>query len=653
MRSLLISTLPQRISFASSAWVFPMREFVILFLCLWGSNQKSCADVPRIPIEDFFKTARFSRVSLSPDGNFLAFISPFKENRNSLGFVEIEGKTGPVVIYPEAGSDYGNYSWLNNEEVVYGITVLNLYSGGLLKTHRETLKSELLADRRVGVRVVNPLVNDQDHAWVWVFDSADHLRKGLRKIYTGSGGSFDARVRVTIPEPEKETGRWWFDWNDKLRLVLCAREADLVYLHRWNEDDDWRSIELNAEQWRVWAFTENNNELIVSGYGKFDTEGLYFFDLETQELSECHFRDTRYDFGGTARLAFYRPTGQLLGIRYERTGPYIEWFEPNMKELQKLVDSKLPGKANIVTDWNTEMTRFLIASYSERDPGTYYILDAENHTFGWLFSSRPWIKTEQLARTQILSIKTQDGLGLEVYFTEPINGTKPFPAVVLVHGGPHLRDRYGFDSEVQFLANRGYAVLQVNYRGSSGFGRRYSEAYQYAFRDMHEDITYATRTLMDKGMIDPDRTAIMGGSFGGYAALCAACFEPDFYKCAVSFAGVFDWEELIKHRKRAQKTYQFHKLTKELGDPKLGKEQFDSISPIYHVDKIKIPVFVAHGGSDKNVSVRQSRRLVKELKSNGVPHEKYFRSGEGHSFSTPKNRIELYRRIEEFLKRYL
>ncbi len=493
-----------------------MRRSVIHCLSLWGAFQVCPAEVPRIPVEDFFKTAGFSRVSLSPDGKYLAFISPFEEDRNSLGFAAIEGKSNPVVTYPDPGSDYGNYSWLNNEEVIYGITVWNQYSGGLLKTHRATLKSVYLADRRVGVRVVNPLVNDKDHASVWVFDSTEQMRKGLRKISTGSRGTFYERIRETIPEPEKETGRWWFDWNDMLRLVLCARKSDLVYLHRWNKDDDWSSIGLNPEQWRVWAFTENNNELIVSGYGRFDTEGLYFFDLEKQKLSECHFRDERYDFGATARLAFYGPTGQLLGIRYERSGPSMVWFEPGMKEIQKLVDSKLPGKkANIVADWNTEMTRFLIASYSERDPGTYYILDVENHTFGQLFPSRPWIKTEQLARTQILRIKTQDGLGLEAYYTQPRNGTKPFPAVVLVHGGPHLRDRFGFDSEVQFLANRGYAVLQVNYRGSSGFGRKYSEAYQYAFRDMHKDVTYATRTLMDKGMIDPDRTAIMGGSFGG------------------------------------------------------------------------------------------------------------------------------------------
>ena len=170
---------------------------------------------------------------------------------------------------------------------------------------------------------------------------------------------------------------------------------------------------------------------------------------------------------------------------------------------------------------------------------------------------------------------------------------------------------------------------------------------------MHEDITYATRTLMDKRLIDPDRTAIMGGSFGGYAALCGACFEPDLYKCAVSFAGVFDWAELIKDRKRDQWMYQFHKYSKELGDPKAGKEEFESISPIYHVDKIRIPVFIAHGVSDQNVSVLQSKRLLKELKRNNIPHEKFFQSGEGHGFSDPKSRIELYKRVEEFLKTYL
>ena len=138
--------------------------------------------------------------------------------------------------------------------------------------------------------------------------------------------------------------------------------------------------------------------------------GLYFFDLETQKLSECYYRDKRYDFGATAGLAFHRPTGRLLGIRYEKSGPYMEWFEPDMQELQKLVDSKVPGKTNIIEDWDREMTRFLIASYSEQDPGTYYFLDLQRMKFIRLFNARPWIRADQLAKTQILNIKTPDGL---------------------------------------------------------------------------------------------------------------------------------------------------------------------------------------------------------------------------------------------------
>ena len=631
-----------------------IRMWTILFLFLWATSLRSLGEVSQIPIEHFFNNPQFSGVSLSPDGKFLVFISPYRQDRNSLGFIELASKEGPVVLYPEVGSDYGNYSWLNNEEVIYAETVRNnRYVGGLLKTHRSTMKSHTLADGQVAIRVVNPLIDDTEHAWVWVLDSTDRTRPGLRKIHTESSEDFRERVRVSIPAPEKETFGWWFDWNDEPRLVLCVREKRQVYLHRWNEDDDWKSIPLDPEEWRVWAFGENNKELIVSGYGSFDTEGLYFFDLQEETVSECHFRDERYDFGRTARLAFYQPTGRLLGIRYERSGPTMAWFDPKMRAIQELLDQRIPGAANVVTDWNTELTRFLTISYSDRDPGTYYLLDVESQTFSKLFPGRPWIKHDQLAEMQILRLKATEGLVMEGYLTEPRSGKRPFPAVVLVHGGPHLRDRFGFNGEVQFLANRGYAVVQINYRGSSGFGRKYSETYQYAFRDMIEDITYGTRTLMDKGLIDGKRTAIMGGSFGAYAALSAACFEPSLYKCAVSFAGVFDWAELIKHRKRNRLMYQFQTLSDELGDPKYGREQFESISPIYHIDKIEIPVFVAHGGSDRNVSVRQSKDLVRELKRHGIPHEKFFKSGEGHSFHDPKSRIELYNRVEGFLKKHL
>jgi dipeptidyl aminopeptidase/acylaminoacyl peptidase len=169
------------------------------------------------------------------------------------------------------------------------------------------------------------------------------------------------------------------------------------------------------------------------------------------------------------------------------------------------------------------------------------------------------------------------------------------------------------------------------------------------FKSMHEDVTHAVKLTIKQGIEDPDRIAIMGGSFGGYLAMCGAAFEPDLYQCAITVVGVFDWELMIKSDKRNEHNYRRQSFLKRLGDPKERKDYFTSISPIHHIDKVKIPIFIAHGNSDSNVSVLQSKQLRSKLKENGVPYEAHFKEWEGHGFSDPKNKVELYENIEAFL----
>ena len=228
------------------------------------------------------------------------------------------------------------------------------------------------------------------------------------------------------------------------------------------------------------------------------------------------------------------------------------------------------------------------------------------------------------------------------------------PLVVLPHGGPWARDNWGWDGEVQFLASRGYAVFQPNYRGSTGYAWRFPEKDMWDFRKMHDDVTDGVKAVLKTRVIDPDRIAIMGGSFGGYLALSGVAHEPELYRCAVTIAGVFDWERMLKDARNSEYLRgRYGVLRRNLGDPAKRKEKFEEISPIKHVGKVKVPVFVAHGTSDIVAAVGQSKALIAELKKHGVPHEKQIERGEGHGFRKIDNQVELYTAVEAFLAKHL
>lgn len=295
-------------------------------------------------------------------------------------------------------------------------------------------------------------------------------------------------------------------------------------------------------------------------------------------------------------------------------------------------------------------------TYSDQQPAVYSWVDLEKHSAGLFKKSAPWIDPLRMQPKKIIKFKTRDGRQLDAYLTFPAGATKgnPPPLVVLPHGGPWVRDNWGFDSEAQFLASRGYAVLQPNYRGSPGYDWMFPVEDQWDFRKMHDDVTDATKTMIASGLIDKGRIAIMGGSFGGYLAVSGVVNEPSLYRCAVSIAGVFDWEQQIKDKKYNQyDNPTYGRLMRKLGDAKKQPEKFDAISPGRHADQIRVPVFVAGGKDDYTVDIEQSRVLISALKKYHVPYETLIVREEGHGMAHLENRVKLYTRILAFLDKYV
>jgi len=246
---------------------------------------------------------------------------------------------------------------------------------------------------------------------------------------------------------------------------------------------------------------------------------------------------------------------------------------------------------------------------------------------------------------------TRDHVKLEGYLTLPAeaNEQHPVPLVVLAHGGPTARDTTDFNPEVQFLASRGYAVLQPNYRGSAGYDPALSRDHELDCRRMHEDVTDATRAMLSSPLIDSKRVAIMGGSFGGYLALAGVAFEDGLYRCAITAFGIFDWDRFIRSKHYEGRPGEYEALLEKIGRPGRDRDRLEEISPLAHADQIHAPVLIAHGTEDEIVDVAQSKKLAAALKKRGVPYETFYRDVMGHGFRNYQDRVDYYHRVEAFL----
>jgi dipeptidyl aminopeptidase/acylaminoacyl peptidase len=296
----------------------------------------------------------------------------------------------------------------------------------------------------------------------------------------------------------------------------------------------------------------------------------------------------------------------------------------------------------------------VITVWSSTRPAIYYLLDVENRQMEELAAAYDWLDEENLGEMQPVWIEARDGLKLPAYLTLPPGSDgKNLPMVINPHGGPRARDTYGFRPDVQLMANRGYAVLQVNFRGSTGYGQEFDKAgwRKWGF-EMQDDITDAVRWAVDQGIADPDRVCIYGGSYGGYAAMAGITFTPELYQCAINYVGVTDIELLFETMPAAWKRA-LPSMKKQIGDPEKEADMLADRSPINHVDKIQVPLLMAYGLQDPRVVIDHALDLEKELKKHEVDYELIIEKKEGHGFVRFENQVEFYSKLIEVLDEHL
>lgn len=632
------------------------------------------ADEP-IPVIDFFRPSLFSSPSLNPPGTHVAALVPIDELRTGLTFAGLDD--GSIkTIRASSDHDVYDYDWLTKDRALLAVSEQNIYASGMyvadVKGHSFVVEQNS-ACFLISVPKSNPerplvwirqnAYDESKDAGVVQIDTKRALEVGRRESITAeilahssslSTYGIQASVARSYPKFKGEVVTSYIaDRLGELAFAITARDG-IHHLHRLVKHD-WIECPVDLDVIAVIAAGDSDDELIVMGPVRDgEPRSLQRLNARTGELGEVIYQDKRYDPEAVAVMRDHK-TRALIGLKIWGVGMKTVWFTPKMQEIQSLLDKSFKGKLISIVDTDEKQDRFLIATYSDRQPPVYHRLDWSKKALGLVKESGPWIDPRRTAPMNVIQFKSRDGTPLEGFLTLPQGASEqhPVPLIALPHGGPWASDRWGWDAEAQFLASRGYAVFQPNYRGSTGYDWRFPNDL-WDFPKMHQDVTDGVKALRHLKMIDGDRLAIMGASFGGYLALAGATEEPDLYRCAITNAGVFDWQEMVSDAYRTRfEDARYQTLRRNLVDPAAGGADLDRISPLRRVANIKIPIFVAHGREDRVVNIRQSKQLVAELEANHVPHEVFFARGEGHGLEALDHRITLYTAIEAFLARNL
>lgn len=613
----------------------------------------------------------FRNPQINPAGTHIA--AYFSTNEDRIDLIVYDLVTNkPGGISGQATKDISFFQWLDDRRLVFSVSRDKQYAYGLFAADVTDLRSNIAINgydvtRLIGVPRKHPLkplvwimrsaAEDGGDGGVAQFDATQRVKMGVAVVSESKAVQANDGANIIATFPSPKDGRvitYMADGDGELGYAITNKDGTST-LHRW-VDKRWVKA-FDLRNLVPYTATENPGELLALGRRqKSKPRALVRVDAVTGKVNdETVIQDAVYDFR-PQKFHIRESDGRVVGVNWLRDGPQTTWFDAAYREYQATLDRMMPGARMRVIDMDRSGKKLLVHAMSDRHPGRYFIFDTVKPEMITIASAAPWIDPARMRPMRVTTYKARDGAEIESYVTIPDGVSKetPAPLVVLPHGGPWVRDAWGWDAEAQFLASRGYLVLQPNYRGSTGFSWRFAKEDDWDFKKMHEDVTDGVKALIASGMVDPDRIAIMGTSFGAYLALCGAAFEPDLYRCAIGLAGVYDWEQVVREA-RGDDNFpgRYRSLVRNLGDPKELAAKYETISPVRHVERIKIPIFVAHGRDDRVASVDQSKRLIRELKKHRVAHQTQLEHDEGHGFHHLENQIELYTALETFLGKNL
>ncbi len=616
---------------------------------------------PLIDREIFFGNPEIAAGKLSPDGNFISFVKPYKGTLNIWVKKFNEPFDAARPLTAETQRPVTQYFWSrDSKKVLYvkdigGDENYNLYAvDPNAAMDKESVPENKDLTNLKGVRVMifgiprnepNTVyigLNDRDPAW-----------HDLYKLNINTG----ERILIKQNSGEERITGYVFDWDDKLRLATRANQDGsndilrvdndkLVSIYTTNIFETAYPLEFDKDNKKVYLITNKGNDRDLMQLVLLDPVTLKEELVDKDPLNKV-------DIGSAG---FSEVTRELTYTTYEDEKTRIVWKDQALKQDYEVIRKQFEGHEIALVNATNDEQKFLVIPYSDTDPGSTYIYDRQTKKLTYQYTPRPNLPIKDLATMQPIQYKSSDGLMIPAYLTIP-KGLEPknLPLVVMPHGGPWGRDSWGYFSYVQFLANRGYAVLLPNFRASTGYGKAFLNAGNKEWgQKMQDDITWGVKYLIEQGIADPEKVGIMGGSYGGYATLAGLAFTPDVYKCGVSIVGPSNLLTLLNSIPPYWESIRTI-FYERMGNPDTpeGKAQLERQSPLNSATKIKSPLLVIQGANDPRVNIHESDQIVVALRDRGADVEYLVAPDEGHGFARPVNNMAMLAAAEKFLAKHL
>lgn len=601
--------------------------------------------VREIPLRDFFRNPVKTSYQISPDGKYISYLAPFNDRLNI--FVQQLGSDDAKRITEVTERDLYNYFWGNDSTIIYlrdnaGDENFHFYSVNI----ESGINKDLTPFDGVRANLVDKLED---------FDSEILIEMNKRnpEVFDVYRMNFETgEMNMTAENPGNISG-WVTDHDGRVRAALTTDGVNTSFLFRETEQDKWKTVITTdfKESIMPLFFTFDNEYLYASSNIGRDKSAIIKYDIKNAVELEVIFEHPEVDVNS---LGYSKKRKVLTAVSFDTWKRERVFLDEETGKIFKRLEEELGNYDIFIADKDDNEEKFIVRTYSDRSLGANFIYDKTTDKLTKISDVSPWINENEMAEMKPVTYTSRDGLTINGYLSLPAGiEHKSLPVVINPHGGPWARDHWGFNPEIQFLVNRGYAVLQMNFRGSLGFGRKFWEcSFKQWGRTMQNDITDGVNWLIEQGIAAPKRIAIYGGSYGGYAVLAGLVYTPELYAAGVDYVGVSNLFTFMNSIPSYWKPY-LETLYEMVGHPEKDKKLLEESSPVFHVDKIKAPLFIAQGKMDPRVNINESDQMVEALKKRGIEVPYMVKDNEGHGFQNQENKFDFYREMETFLEKHL
>ncbi|MFC5282905.1 alpha/beta hydrolase family protein [Pedobacter alpinus] len=601
--------------------------------------------VDPVAVETFFKNPEQSMYRLSPNGKYLSFLKPYKGYLNVYVKCVNDSLVTQVTAYTDRSVRTAN--WVGNDKLIYLKEKDSLDNYPAFLVNKDgTQNIAIQTSPNTKVNIVDQELRNQEHILI-ALNERDETFFDVYKLNINTG-----KKELLVKNPGNIV-LWFTDNDGEVNLAIGSDGVNETLYFRNNESEKFKPVISNnfKSTLKPLGFTKDKNHIYALSNLSRDKLALVEFDCATGKEIKVIYENKDADI---LEVVNSKTKGNLAYLTYEIDKREIHFLDANYQSIYNDIHKILPNDEVIIVDKDASEHHFIVKTYTDKSPGVYYLYAVKDKSLTKLADVNSAINPDNMCAMKAVSYKARDGQIIHGYLTLPIGkDEKNLPCIVMPHQGPSARNVWGYTPEVQYLANKGYAVFQMNYRGSTGYGKNFQNAgFKQWGKKVQEDIYDGVKWLINQDLINPKKIGVFGYGFGGYSALNQVVYYPQLYKCAASYSGYINLFTYLKGFPAYYKPYKLM-LNEMIGDPEKDIDYLKSSSPIFQVDKIKTPILIAQGGKDSKVNVTETNQFVKELRKKQIAVNYILNENETQLFKNPENKFTFYRQLGDFLDKQI